>query len=97
MTTYEKLVALKIKPRDIDTLLFCRNAIKWHRSNVAAGVYVEVNGITWLVDPATGARSSRLPSWRAWAIADAEKIAAGYPPDAAKAILNMLTIKETES
>jgi hypothetical protein len=93
MNTYEKLVALKIKSRDIDTLLASRNVLRWHRANVASGAYVEVDGETWLIDPNTGERSSRLPRWRAWAIEDAKAVAARYPLEVAETILTLIGIE----
>lgn len=94
MNTYESLVALGIKPRDVNTLLACRNTLSWHRANVAAGVYAEVDGDTWLIDPYTGERRCRIPDWRAWAIDDANKVASKYPPDVAKTILTLIGASE---
>ena len=93
MNTYEKLVALKIKPRDIDTLLASRNVLSWHHANVASGAYVEIDGDTWLIDPYTGERRCRIPDWRAWAIEDANRIASKYPPEVAKTILTLIGIE----
>ena len=94
MSAYKKLVALKIKPRDINVLLASRNSLRWYRDNVAAGVYAEIDGETWLIDPYTGERRCRIPDWRAWAIDDANKVASKYPPDVAKTILALIGASE---
>lgn len=79
MNTYEKLVAYKIKPHDINTLLQCRNTFKWHKENLSSGRYVIKDGEVWLVDSATKEPVSRLPNWNEWAIDDVKKVVAKYP------------------